>query len=77
MTSSPVDELISWCRLTTLTPVTSRTMASIIGRAVSMRCVRTCLSRSLPFSAGKRLDQVLFGGGQHAVETDHEQVAQQ
>ncbi len=54
-TSSPVPVLMSWCRLSTLTPVTSWTIASRTGRAVSIRWVRTCLSRSLPFSAGNDL----------------------
>src|SRR5271157_3292956 len=50
--SSPVTVLMSWCRLSTLVPVISRTIASMSGRAVSIRWVRTCLSRSLPLSAG-------------------------
>ncbi len=54
-TSSAVVVLMSWCRLTTFTPVISSTIASIIGRAVSIRCVRTCLSRSRPLSAGRVL----------------------
>jgi hypothetical protein len=36
-------------------PVTSWTIASRSGRAVSSRWVRTCLSKSLPFSAGSDL----------------------
>ena len=39
-TSSPVTVLMSWCKLTTLTPVTSWTIASMSGRAVSSRWVR-------------------------------------
>ena len=74
--SSPVAVLMSWCKLTTLTPVTSAIMASITGRAVSIKWVRTCLSRSLPFSEGS-FDQLLFGGRQHAVQTDYEQIAPQ
>jgi hypothetical protein len=54
-TSSPVTVLMSWCKLSTLMPVTSWTIASITGRAVSIRWVRTCLSRSRPFSAGSDL----------------------
>ena len=54
-TSSPVTVLMSWCRLNTLTPVISWTIASMIGRAVSISWVRTCLSRSRPFSAGSDL----------------------
>ena len=68
---------MSWCRLSTLTPVISWTIASMIGRAVSIRWVRTCLSRSLPFLGRERLDQVLLGRGQDALEADDEQIADQ
>ncbi len=54
-TSCPVKVLISWCMLATLMPVTSSNKASMRGRAVSSRCVRTCLSRSFPFSLGRNL----------------------
>jgi len=54
-TSSPVIVLMSWWRLNTLTPVIPWIMASMVGRAISIRCVRTCLSRSRPFSAGSDL----------------------
>src|SRR4051794_13940918 len=54
-TSSPVTVLMSWCRLTSLTPVMSWTVASITGRAVSISWVLTCLRRFLPFSAGSDL----------------------
>ena len=74
--SSPVTVLMSWCRLKTLTPVTAWTIASMTGRASSISWVRTCLSRSLP-SRGERLDQLLFGGGQHAVKANHEQITDQ
>ena len=37
MTSSPVLVLMSWCMVSTLTPVTFSTIASITGRAVSIR----------------------------------------
>ena len=76
-TSSPVTVLMSWCRLNTLTPVTSWTIASMSGRAVSIRWVRTCLSRSLPLLGRERLDQLLFGRGQNALEADHEEIADQ
>ena len=69
--------LMSWCRLNTLTPVISWTIASMTGRAVSISWVRTCLSRSRPFSAGSDLDQLLFGRGQDALEADHEEIADQ
>ena len=49
--SSPVTVLISWCRLSTLTPVISWTIASMIGRAVSINWILTCFRRSRPFSA--------------------------
>jgi hypothetical protein len=42
MTSFPVAVLMSWCRLNTLTPATSWIMASMRGRADSIRWVRTC-----------------------------------
>ena len=54
-TSSPVMVLMSWCMVTTLTPVTFSTIASRTGRAVSIRWVRTCFSKSRPFSAGSDL----------------------
>ena len=76
-TSSPVTVLMSWCRLSTLTPVTSWTIASRTGRAVSTRWVRTCLSKSLPFLGRERLDQLLFGGGQNALKADHEEITEQ
>jgi hypothetical protein len=37
ITSSPVVVLMSWCRLTTFTPVTSSIIAPMIGRAVSIK----------------------------------------
>ena len=76
-TSSPVTVLMSWCRLTTFMPVTSLIIASKSGRAVSSRWVRTCLSKSLPFSAGQRLDQMLLGRGQDALQADHEEIIDQ
>jgi len=53
--SSPVVVLMSWCRLTTLTPAASWIKTSMVGRAVSIRWVRTCLSRSRPFSPERAL----------------------
>ena len=76
-TSSPVTVLMSWCRLTTLTPVTSWTIASMVGRAVSIRWIRTCLSRSLPFSAGSDWTEMLFCRRQDALEADDKQIADQ
>jgi hypothetical protein len=79
-TSSPLTVLMSWCRLNTLTPATSCTMASKTGRAVSISWVRTCLSRSQqvpPLVRGERLDQLLFGRGQDALEADDEQITDQ
>ena len=76
-TSSPVTVLMSWCRLSTLTPVTSWTIASRTGRAVSIRWVRTCLSKSRPFLGRKRLDQLLFGRGQNPLEADDEEITEQ
>ena len=76
-TSSPLTVLMSWCRLITLTPVTSSTIASMRGRAVSIRWVRTCLSRSRPFSAGKRLDEMLLGGRQNTAQADQHEITEQ
>ena len=76
-TFSPVVVLMSWCRDTTLTPVTFSTMASMMGRAVSIKWVRTCFSKSRPFLGGKRLDQVLLGGGQDPLQADDEEIAEQ
>jgi hypothetical protein len=44
--ASPVTVLMSWCKLTSLTPVISWTSACKSGFAVSIRWVRTCLSKS-------------------------------
>ena len=76
-TSSPVTVLMSWCRLTTLTPVTSWIIASRTGRAVSIRWVRTCFEQVPALLGRQRLDQVLLGRGQDALEADDEQVADQ
>ncbi len=59
--SSPVVVLISWCRLTTVVSVNSRTIYSKTDRAVSISWILTCLSKSLPFSAGSGP-----GRGRHA-----------
>ncbi len=50
--SSPVAVLMSWCRLTTSTPVTFRTVDSNTGRAASINWILTCLSKFLPLSVG-------------------------
>ena len=76
-TSSPLTVLTSWCRLATRIPVISWTIASIIGRAVSINWVLTCFSRFPALFARKRLDQVLFGRGQYALEAHHEQITDQ
>ena len=47
------------------------------GRAVSTRWIRTCLSKSLPFSAGSDRDQLLFCHGQDPFESDDEKIADQ
>ena len=75
--SSPVPVLISWCRDRTWQPVTSSIIASKRGRTVSIRWVRTCLSRSLPFSAGSDSDEMLFSCGQNANQADYQQIADQ
>jgi len=69
--------LMSWCTLSTLTAVTPWTRASMVGRAVSIRWVRTCFKEVAALLAWKGLGQVLFGGGQDALEPDHEKVADQ
>jgi hypothetical protein len=76
-TSSPVVVLMSWCKLIGLTPVTSSTIASMSGRAVSIRCVRTLFQEVSALFGRQLLDQLLFGCGQHAVEADHEKVTDQ
>src|SRR4029453_17082246 len=43
-TSSPVTVLMSWCMLMTRLFVASSIIDSTSGRAVSIRCVRTCFS---------------------------------
>ena len=68
---------MSWCRLSTLTPVTSWTIASRTGRAVSINWVLTCLSRSLPFSAGSDLTSCCSAAVRTPLEADHEQIADQ
>ena len=62
MTSSPVMVLMSWCMVTTLTPVTFSTIASMTGRVVSIRWDRTRLSKSRPFSAGSDLTKFCSAG---------------
>jgi hypothetical protein len=76
-TSSPVTVLISWCNVNTATPVTSLIIASMSGRAVSIKCVRTLFEEVPPFLGRQSLDEVLFGRGQDASEADHQQVADQ
>jgi len=51
--------LMSWCMVTTLTPVTPSTIASKTERVVSIRWVRTCFSKSRPFSAESDLTKKL------------------
>ena len=76
-TSSPVTVLMSWCRLNTLTPVISWTIASRNGRAVSIRWVAHLLEQVPPLLGRERLDQMLFGRGQHALKADDEEIAEQ
>ena len=67
---------MSWCRLTTWTPVISWTIACMSGFAVSIRWVRTCLSKSLPFSE-RAFGKLLFGGCQQTLEPDDDEIAEQ
>ena len=76
-TSSAVVVLMSWCKLTTFTPVISWTIASMTGRAVSIRCVRTCLSRSRAFFGRQGLHQLLLGRGQDPLQANHQAIAKQ
>ena len=76
MNASPVTVLMSWCRLTTWTPVIPWTRACISGFAVSIRWVRTCLSKSLPFSDGQ-FGKLLLGGRQQALQTHDDEIADQ
>ena len=77
ITFSPVLVLISWCMVTTLTPVTFSIIAAKIGRAVSTRWVRTSFSKSRPFSAGSDLANLLLGYGQNALKTHDDEIAEQ
>ena len=76
-TSSPLTVLTSWWRLATRTPVISWTIASIIGRAVSINWVLTCLSRSRPFSPGSDLTRCCSAAVKYTLEADHEQITDQ
>ena len=76
-TSSPVAVLISWCRVNTLAPVISWTIASMTGRAVSIRWVPHLLQQIPPLFGRERLDQMLFGRGQNALKADDEEITEQ
>src|SRR5450755_2835226 len=76
MNASPVTVLMSWCKLTTWTPVISWTNACMSGFAVSIRWVRTCLSKSLPFSDGK-LASCCSAGVNKPLQPDDEEIAEQ
>ena len=76
-TSSPVMVLMSWCMVTTLTPVTFSTIASMTGRAVSIRWVRTCFSKSRPFSAESDLTKCCSAAVKTPLKTDDEKIAEQ
>ena len=76
-TSSPDTVLMSWCRLTTLAPVISWISASMTGRG-RFDQMRSYLFEKVPSLLGrKRLDQVLFGGCQNALEPDNEEISDQ
>ena len=77
MTSSPVTVLMSWCRLTTLDA------GDLLDHRLQERPRRLdqmgphLLEQVPPLLGRERLDQMLFGGGQHALEADHEEITDQ
>ena len=76
-TSSPVTVLMSWCRLTTLMPVTSWTMR-FQERPRRFDQMSPHLFEQVSALLGRqRLDQLLFGRRQDALEADHEKVTDQ
>ena len=66
--------LMSWCRLTTLTPVTFWIIASMTGRTVSSTLVGL-FEKVSPFLSCHRLDELLFGGGRDLPEADEDEIA--
>ena len=76
-TSSPVTVLISWCRLKHLDAgdLLDHRFHDRTGRFDQMG---PHLLEQVPSLLGrKRLDQLLLGGGQNALQADHEKIAQQ
>ena len=69
--------LMSWCMVTTLTPVTFSTIASMSGRAVSIRWGRTCFNKSRPFSAGSDLTKCCSAGVKTPLKPNDEEIADQ
>jgi hypothetical protein len=47
------------------------------GRVVSIRWVRTCFSKSRPFSAGSDLTKCCSAGSQNALKMHDEEIAEQ
>ena len=76
-TFSPVTVLMSWCRLNTLTPVTSWTIASRSRPRRFDQLGPDLFEQVPPLLGRERLDQLLFGRGQDALEADHEQITDQ
>ena len=76
ITSSPVMVLMSWCMVTTLTPVTFSTIASRTGLG-RFNQMGPYLLQQVPPLIVERLDQVLLGCGQNALETHDEEIAEQ
>ena len=77
MTFSPVTVLMSWCRLKTLTPVISWTIASRNGRRRFDQMRADFLEQVPPLLGRERLDQMLLGGSQNALKADHEEIPEQ
>ena len=58
-------------------PVISRTIASMTGRAVSIRWGRTYLSKSIPFSAGNDWTRCCSATVNTPRRWTHEEIAEQ
>ena len=69
--------LMSWCRLNTLTPVTSWIIASMTGPSRFDQMGPYLFEQVPPIRGRDRLDQLLFSHGQHALEADHKEITDQ
>ena len=76
-TSSPVTVLMSWCKLSTLTPVISCYHCFHERPRGLEQMGPYLLEQVSPLFGRQRLDQVLFGGGQDALEANHDKIIDQ